>query len=110
MASSKEYLTFVLQQLSLLEDVTYRPMMSEFIIYYQGKVIGGIYDDRFLVKITASSLALMPNAKREIPYPHGKEMLLVDEVDDPRFLFKLFEAMVDELPSPKKRKETIKVN
>ncbi len=104
MASRKEYLDFVLEQLSGLEEITYRPMMGEYIIYYRGKIVGGIYDDRFLVKPTKSAEALMPNAPRELPYEGAKEMLLVDDIDNREFLRKLFEAMYDELPAPKKKK------
>ncbi|MBO4445987.1 MAG: TfoX/Sxy family protein [Clostridia bacterium] len=103
MASSKRYLEFVLEQLSGLEDITYRAMMGEYIIYYRGKIFGGIYDDRFLVKPTKSAEELMPNATRELPYEGAKEMLLVDEIDDKEFLKQLLEAMYDELPAPKKK-------
>ena len=105
MASSREYLDFVLGQLSELDDVSYRAMMSEYIIYYRGKVIGGIYDDRFLVKQTKSAKKLMPEAVLELPYEGAKEMLLVDNPDDRAFLAELFNAMVDELPATKKRKK-----
>ena len=104
MASSKEYLDFILEQLSELDDVSYRAMMGEYIIYYRGKVVGGIYDDRFLVKPTKSALAMMPNADMELPYEGAKEMLLVDDVDNKEFLRELFEAMYEELPAPKKKK------
>lgn len=104
MASSKDYLAFVLEQLSELEDITYRAMMGEYILYYRGKVIGGIYDDRFLVKPVKSALKLMPNASLELPYEGAKVMLLVDAVDDKAFLARLLNAMVDELPAPKRRK------
>lgn len=103
MASDKEYLIFILEQLSELEDVSYRPMMGEYIIYYRGKAVGGIYDDRFLVKPTAAAKALMPDAKRELPYEGAKEMLLVDHVDDREFLAELLQAMYPELPAPKKK-------
>ena len=104
MASSKEYLDFILEQLSELDDVTYRAMMGEFIIYYRGKIIGGIYDDRLLVKPTKSAVAMMPNAEMELLYEGAKEMLLVDDVDNREFLKELLESMSDELPTPKKRK------
>ena len=103
MASTKEYLDFIMGQLSNLEEITYRSMMKEYILYYRGKIIGGIYDDRLLVKKTRSALELMPAAICELPYKGAKEMLLVDEVDSKEFLTKLFEAMCDELP-PRKRK------
>ena len=106
MASSKEYLDFILGQLSGLEDITYRAMMGEFIIYYRGRIIGGIYDDRLLVKPVRSAIAYMPSAVYELPYEGAKEMLLVDEVDDSEYLTGLFEAMYDELstPRPKRKK------
>ena len=103
MASSKEYLDFILEQLSGLENVTYRAMMGEYILYWRGKIIGGIYDDRFLVKPVKSALGMMPDADREIPYEGAKEMLLVDNVDDREFLTELVSAMYDELPAPKKK-------
>ncbi len=104
MASSKEYLDFILEQLSELEEITYRQMMGEYILYYRGKVIGGIYDDRFLVKQTKTALAMMPDAELELPYEGAKEMLLVDDVENKEFLKALIEAMYGELPAPKKKK------
>jgi TfoX/Sxy family transcriptional regulator of competence genes len=104
MASSKEYLDFILEQLSELDDVSYRVMMGEYILYYRGKIIGGIYDDRFLVKPTKSAVAMMPNAEMELPYDGAKGMLLVDDVDNKEFLRELLEAMYSELPAPKKKK------
>lgn len=104
MASSKEYLDFILEQLSDLDDVTYRAMMGEYIIYYRGKIVGGIYDDRLLVKPTKSAVTMMPNADMELPYDGAKEMLLVDDVDNREFLRELLEAMYEELPAPKKKK------
>ena len=105
MASSKEYLHLILGQISDLADVSYRPMMGEFILYYRGKIVGGIYDDRLLVKKTKSALELMPAAICELPYEGAKEMLLVDEVDSKEFLTKLFIAMYDELPLPKQKQK-----
>lgn len=104
MASSKEYLNFILEQLSELEEITYKAMMGEYIIYYKGKVVGGIYDDRLLVRPIKSAVALMPNVTYELPYESAKEMLLVDNVDSKEFLTELFNAMYDELPFPKKKK------
>ena len=106
MASSREYLDFIIEQLSGLDDIAYRAMMGEYIIYYRGKVIGGIYDDRFLIKPTKSAKKLMPDAPYELPYDGAKEMLLVDNVESREFLCKLFEAVFDELPEPKKKKAT----
>ena len=105
MASSKEYLEFILGQLSELEDITYRTMMGEFIIYYRGKVVGGIYDDRLLVKPVKSAISFMPTATYELPYEGAKEMLLVDEVDDKEFMTGLFNAVYEELPAPKPKKK-----
>ena len=98
MPSSKDYLDFILEHLSALEDTTYRQMMGEYILYYRGKVFGGIYDNRFLVKITKSSAALLPNASKELPYEGAKEMLSVDELEDKEFLAKLITSMYEELP------------
>ncbi|MCH5208538.1 MAG: TfoX/Sxy family protein [Oscillospiraceae bacterium] len=103
MASTKNYLEFVLGQLSELSDITSRRMMGEFMIYYKGKIFGGIYDNRFLVKNTKSARELMPNAALEQPYDGAKEMLLVDNIDDRDFLRELIEKMYDELPEPKKK-------
>ena len=105
MASSKEYLNFILEQLSDLEEITYRSMMGEYIVYYRGKIVGGIYDDRFLVKPVKSAIVYMPNAKYEVPYDGAKEMLLVDDVDNKDFLTGLFNSMYDELPAPKLKKK-----
>ena len=105
MASSKDYLQFVLEQLSELQEITYRAMMGEFIIYYRGKIVGGIYDDRLLVKPTKSAISYMPTVTYEIPYENAKEMLLVEEVDNKDFLTGLFDVMYDELPTPKPKKK-----
>ena len=105
MASSKEYLDFILEQVSELDNVSYKAMMGEFIIYYKGKIIGGIYDDRLLVKSVQSAINYMPNAVYELPYDGAKEMLLVDEVDNKEFLIGLFDAMYDDLPAPKPKKK-----
>ena len=104
MASSKEYLDFVLDQLSGLDGVSFRPMMGEYILYYRDKIVGGIYDDRLLVKPVPSAKAQMPDAIQEAPYPGAKEMLLVDSVDDREFLCRLLDAMAEELPEGKKEK------
>ena len=104
MASSKEYLGFISEQLSELNDITFRAMMGEYIIYYQGKVIGGIYDNRFLVKPTKSAKEIMPDAALELPYKGAKEMLLIDNLEDKDFLRKLITATAADLPSKTKRK------
>ena len=104
MASSKEYLQFILGQLAELEEISYRAMMGEFIIYYRGKIVGGIYDDRLLVKPVKAALSYLWEASYELPYEGAKEMLLVDDVDNKEFLTGLFNAMYDELPAPKRKK------
>ncbi len=104
MASHKEYLDFILEQISELEEITYRAMMGEYIIYYRGKIVGGIYDDRLLVKPVKSAISLMPDANYELPYEGAKEMLLVNDVDNKDFLTGLFNAMYNDLPAPKKKK------
>ncbi|MBR3554451.1 MAG: TfoX/Sxy family protein [Oscillospiraceae bacterium] len=103
MASSKEYLDYVLDQLSLLDGISYKVMMGEYIVYYQGKFVGGIYDDRFLVKAVPSAKRLMPDAQPELPYEGAKEMLLIENTDDREFLKELLTAMAEELPAPRRR-------
>ena len=105
LASSKEYLDFILEQLSELNDITYKTMMGEYIIYYRGKIVGGIYDNIFLVKPVKAAIKLMPNAEYELPYEGAKEMLLVDGVDNKEFLAELFNSMYEELPAPKSKKK-----
>lgn len=102
MASSEEYKNFIAEQFSGLDGITYRPMMREYIFYFKGKVFGGIYDNRFLVKGVKSAAELMPDSPLEIPYPGGKPMLLVENVDDTDFLKNLVLAMYDELPEKAK--------
>ena len=104
MASSKDYLDFILDQLSDLNEISFRAMMGEYILYYRGKIIGGIYDDRFLVKPTPSARTMMPEAEMELPYEGAKEMLLVDNVESREFLTALIDAMYDELPASRKKK------
>lgn len=103
MASSEEYLDYVLDLLSKLDGISYRTMMGEYVLYYQGRVFGGIYDDRFLIKPVKAAVAMLPGAQLELPYEGSKEMLLVD-IEDREFLRELIEAMYQELPAPKKRK------
>ena len=105
MAATKEYLDFVMEQLSGLDEISSRAMMGEFILYYRGKVFGGIYDDRLLVKPVKSAIQYIPTAVYELPYEGAKEMLLVDEVDNKDFLTGLFDVMYDELPTPKPKKK-----
>ncbi len=105
MASSKDYLDYILEQLSDLEDITYRSMMGEYMLYYKGKIIAYICDDRLLVKPVKAAKNLLPDAPMESPYQGAKDMLLVEEVDDRRFLKELFLAMYEELPMPKPKKK-----
>ena len=104
MPSSKSYLDFISDQLSGMEGISWHAMMGEYILYYKGRIVGGIYDDRLLVKPTKSALALMPAAARELPYEGAKDMLLVEDVEDRDFLASLLDAVYAELPEPKKRK------
>lgn len=104
MASSKEYLDYILEQLSELEDIRYRKMMGEYILYYQGKIFGGIYDDRLLVKPVPAAVKLMPGAGKELPYEGGGEMILAEDVDDRDLLCRLVKAMYEELPAGKRKK------
>lgn len=104
MASTREYLEFILEQLSDLSDISYRQMMGEYIIYCQGKIIGGIYDNRFLIKPTKTAKLKMPNGVFEKPYENAKEMLLIDNVENREFLNDLLNSVIDELPKPKKRR------
>ena len=97
MASSKEYLEYVLVQLSAVEGLRYRPMMGEYFVYCRGKLVGGVYDDRLLVKPTKSACALLPDAPREEPYPGGKPMLLVTEMDNKPLLRELLEGIAGEM-------------
>ena len=105
MASGKDYLEYILSQLSGLDDISYRAMMGEYIIYYRGKVVGGIYDDRVLVKPVKAAEAMKPDADPELPYEGAKEMLLVDDVENRVFLRELLDAMYEELSAPKKKKK-----
>mgnify|MGYP000177067515 FL=1 len=104
MASSKEYLQFILEQLSALDGVSSRAMMGEYILYYRGKIVGGIYDNRLLVKPVQAARSYLPRIRYETPYEGAKEMLLVEEVEESEFLVGLFRAMYEELPAPKKKK------
>lgn len=109
MTSSKDYLEYVLEQMSDLDDISHRAMMGEYIIYYRGKIIGGIYDDRFLVKPVKSAIEMMPDADRELPYEGAKEMLLVDDIENREFLEELLNAMYEDLPAPKKRRKKVAI-
>ena len=102
MASSKEYLEYVLESFRD-GDVTYRPMMGEYLLYYRGKLFGGVYDDRLLVKVTKSAETLLSSAPRAIPYEGAKEMLLVEDIEDRETLGALLDILYRDLPAPKKR-------
>lgn len=104
MASTLNYRDYILEQLAGLEEISCRAMMGEYILYYRGKIVGGIYDDRLLVKPTASAVSRLPEAPLELPYEGAKAMLLVQEVEDPEFLTALIHAMYEELPAPKPKK------
>ena len=101
MASSKEYLDFILEQCS---GLSFRSMMGEYVLYYDGKVVGGIYDNRLLVKPTPSTVTLMPQAPKELPYDGAKEMLLVEDVEDKELLDKLFKTICEEFPNKRRKK------
>ncbi|MCR5506715.1 MAG: TfoX/Sxy family protein [bacterium] len=98
MPSNKEFLDFILEQLSQLSDIKYRKMMGEYIIYYRGKVVGGIYDNRFLIKPTKSVLEIIPDAVMEIPYPNAKPMVLIEDIENQKLLVQLFNQIYSELP------------
>lgn len=105
MASEKEYFDFILEQLSGLEGITHRAMMGEYLLYYNGRLFGGIYDNRFLVKITPSSTKLLAGAPEEIPYDGAKPMLLVTEAEDKELMHELITAMYNDLPEKKNKKK-----
>lgn len=107
MASSKEYVNYIMDQLSGLEGVRSRAMMGEYVVYYKDKVAGGIYDDRLLIKPVQAALDYMPRAVWELPYEGAKEMLLVENVDDREWLTGLFQAIWEQLPAPKKKKNKV---
>ena len=108
MASTKEYLDFVIEQLSGMDEISYRAMMGEYILYYRGRVFGGIYDNRLLVKPVPMAVKLMPDAPMELPYDGAKEMILVDDVDNREFLCKLVESMWEELPERKRKNRKVR--
>ena len=103
MPSTKEYMNFVMDQLSELDGVSYRAMMGEYVIYYRGKVVAGVYDDRFLVKPTPGAAKILPNAPMEIPYPGGKPMIMVEDIENRELLHRLFDAICGDLPAPKRK-------
>ena len=105
MATSKEYLSYILEQLGEIGNISHRAMMGEYVLYYKDKVIGGIYDNRFLVKPVKSAEALLPDAPMETPYEGAKDMLMIEDVENHALMAELMEAMYDELPAPKPKKK-----
>jgi len=103
MASTKEYLDFILEQLSYMDEISFRPMMGEYLLYFRDKVFGGIYDDRLLIKPVPAARKMIPDAAMELPYEGAKKMLLVDDVDDRQFICSLIQSMWEELPEKKRR-------
>lgn len=104
MATKKEYLELILEQLSGLDNISHRQMMGEYIIYHNGKIAAYLCDDRLFVKPVKSAREMMPEARYEPPYEGAKDMILVEDVDDREFLKELFEKMYQELPEMKKTK------
>lgn len=104
MASTQEYVDYVMEQIKGLQEVAYRKMMGEYILYYQGKIFGGIYDNRFLIKITEASKKILINGKQELPYPGAKMMFLIEEIEDKELLENLIPKVCEELELPKSRK------
>ena len=104
MASRKEFLEYILEQLSELEEITYRARMGEYIIHYKSRIAGGIYDDRLLIKPVKSAIDYVSDIRYEVPYEGAKEMILIEEVDNKEYLTELFKAIYDDLPTPKKKK------
>lgn len=105
MATSKDYLNFILDQLSDLKEITSRPMMGEYLLYYRGRLFGEVCDNRLLLKPVAAAVELLPGAVYEPPYPGAKEMLLMEEVENRELLARVVEGMYPQLPPPKKRRQ-----
>ena len=105
MASSKEYLDFILDQFSELEEMSYRQMMGEYILYYRGKIIGGIYDNRLLLKPVKVVMDQLGQLRLERPYEGAKEMILLEDLEDKSFLARLIRDMYEVLPAPKVKKK-----
>lgn len=103
MACTKEYLAYILEQLSETDGISHKAMMGEYILYHRGKIAAYLCDNRLLVKPVPSALRLMPDARFEPPYKGAKDMLLCENTDDRAFLKQLFEAMSPELPEPKQK-------
>lgn len=105
MSTSKEYLDYILDQLSILDGISYRMMMGEYVLYFQGKVFGGLYDNTFLVKKTPSALEIMPEHIEEIPYSGAKSMIVIDDPENKDLLIRLIPSICRDLPAPKPKKK-----
>lgn len=103
MSTTIDYYEYLQEQLEPIGNIRYRKMMGEYCVYYRDKVIGGIYDNRFLIKNINASRLYLPNTTLEIPYQGAKPMILVEELSDKELLKKLMIAMYEELPTPKKK-------
>ena len=103
MSTSKDFVAYVMEQLSGLEEVSNRAMMGEYVLYYKDKVIGGLYDNRLLLKPVPAALELLPDGPMELPYQGAKKMLLIEDLENRELLERLFTAMYDQLPATKKR-------
>lgn len=97
MATTKDYLQYILDQISDLDNITYRQMMGEYILYYNWKIIWWIYDNRLLLKPTNKVKELINNLEMQIPYPWAKEMIYVDNVDNSDYLKELINKTYNEL-------------
>lgn len=104
MATTREYVDYVMEQFEQVGNVTIRPMMGEYVLYYRGRVFGGLYDNRLMIKPLASARCILNDCEMEIPHPDAqKEMIRLDDLENPALLFELLEAMYPELPEPKPR-------
>lgn len=99
MATSKEYKDFILEQLNILDNITYKAMMGEYLLYYNSILFGGIYDNRLLVKIVNSNKKY--NMQEQIPYKSAKPMYLVDDIDNKEKLKEIVIETCKDLPSKK---------
>ena len=104
MATNREFLEYTLELFGDLPEITFRPMMGEYLLYYRGKLFGGLYDGRLLVKPVPSARALLPDAAMEEPYPGAKKMLALTSLEDRDLLTRLVTAMYAELPAPRPRR------
>lgn len=107
MATSKDFLNYLIEQLKDISEISFRPMMGEYLLYYRGKLVGDICDNRVFIKPVASAKNLLPDAETAPPYQGAKDMLVLEEIEDAQFVGKLFEAMYTELPEPKSKKKRV---